>query len=127
MPVTPERIAQHQNYIKMKGKETFKFAVNCMVSSSRQILEETGYTTADLALMIPHQANRRITQAVATRLGLDPEIVVDNIDHCANTSSATIAIALDEVARSGRMKRGDLVLLTAFGSGLTWGSLLFRY
>ena len=111
----------------MKGKETFKFAVNCMVASSRQILEETGYTTDDLDLVIPHQANRRITEAVAVRLGVAPEIVVDNIDRCVNTSSATIGIALDEVARSGRMKRGDLVLLTAFGSGLTWGSMLFRY
>lgn len=127
MPITPELIAQHQNCIRMKGKETFKLAVNSMVSASRQILEETGYTTADLALVIPHQANRRITQAVAARLEVAPEIVVDNIERCANTSSATIGIALDEVARSGRMKRGDLVLLTAFGSGLTWGSMLFRY
>ena len=127
LPITPELIAQHQNCIQMKGKETFKFAVNCMVASSRQILEETGYTTDDLDLVIPHQANRRITEAVAVRLGVAPEIVVDNIDRCANTSSATIGIALDEVARSGRMKRGDLVLLTAFGSGLTWGSMLFRY
>ena len=127
MPITRELIDQRQNCIKMKGKETFKFAVNCMVSSSRQILAETGYTTGDLALVIPHQANRRITQAVAARLEVPPEIVVDNIDLCANTSSATIGIALDEVARNGRMKRGDLVLLTAFGSGLTWGSMLFRY
>lgn len=127
IPITPELIEQRQHFVQMKGKETFKLAVNCMVSASRQILEETGHTTADLALVIPHQANRRITQAVAVRLGVAPEIVVDNIDRCANTSSATIGIALDEVARSGRMKRGDLVLLTAFGSGLTWGSMLFRY
>ena len=126
-PITPELLAQRQHYVQMKGKETFRLAVNSMVSSSRQILEETGHTTADLALVIPHQANRRITQAVAARLEVDPAIVVDNIDRCANTSSATIGIALDEVARSGRMKRGDLVLLTAFGSGLTWGSILFRY
>ena len=127
MPLSPELLAQHQNCIRMKGQETFKLAVNSMVSASRQILEETGYRPSDLALVIPHQANRRITQAVAARLEVDPSIVVDNIEYCANTSSATIGIALDEVVRNGRLKRGDLLLLTAFGSGLTWGSMLLRY
>ena len=127
IPITPEAIARHQHRIHMKGQETFKLAVNSMVSASRQILEETGYSTGDLALVIPHQANRRITQAVAARLEVDPAIVMDNIEYCANTSSATIGIALDEAIRNGRLKRGDLVLLTAFGSGLTWGAMLFRY
>ena len=80
-----------------------------------------------LAMIIPHQANSRITQAVASRLEVDPSIVVDDIEYTANTSSATIGIALDRVVRAGKLKRGDLVLLTAFGSGLTWGSMLLRY
>jgi len=127
MPVTPETIAQKLHCIHMEGRETFKLAVTAMVNSSRQVLEETGHTIEEVALIIPHQANRRIIQAVANRLGVGDDRVVDNIEFSANTSSATIGIAFDEAVRSGRLKRGDLVLLTAFGSGLTWGSLLLRY
>jgi 3-oxoacyl-[acyl-carrier-protein] synthase-3 len=127
MPITHERLDEKLNCIHMAGQETFKLAINSMVSASLQLLQETGHTIDDLALVIPHQANRRIIQVVASRLGVDKDKMMDNIEYRGNTSSATIGIAFDEAVRSGRLRRGDLVLLTAFGSGLTWGSLLLRY
>ena len=93
----------------------------------RELLERAGVTVDQLALVVPHQANLRIIQAVAKRLGVEDERVFCNIQHYGNTSSASIGIALDEAARSGRIKRGDLVLFTSFGAGLAWGSMLIRY
>lgn len=127
MPFTPNAMADRQQFIKMKGDGVFKWAVRAMADAARNVLEEAGKTIDDVALVIPHQANVRIIDAVVERLGVPVEKVVVNLDRLGNTSSATIPIALDEVVRSGRLQPGDLVLLTGFGGGFTWGSILFRH
>ncbi|MBQ6352417.1 MAG: ketoacyl-ACP synthase III [Lentisphaeria bacterium] len=126
-PASFETVEQRMHFIKMKGKETFKLAIKAMYESSNQVLAESGVSPEQVALVIPHQANRRIIQAVAQRLAVPPERVFDNVNRYGNTSAASIGIAFDDAVRSGRLKRGDLVLLTAFGSGLTWGAMLLRY
>ncbi|CAN5753694.1 ketoacyl-ACP synthase III [soil metagenome] len=115
------------HFFKMKGNELFKVAVRSMVEVSCEMLEKAGYTVDDLKLVIPHQANQRITDAVAQKLGVPDEKVYSNIAEHGNTSSASIPIAIDECLQSGKIKEGDLVLLTAFGGGATWGSTLIRF
>jgi 3-oxoacyl-[acyl-carrier-protein] synthase-3 len=115
------------HYIHMLGKETFKLAIKAMVESSNNVLSAAGVAPEEVALVIPHQANRRIIQAVAQRLAVPPDRVFDNVNRYGNTSASSIGIAFDDAVSSGRLKRGDLVLLTAFGSGLTWGAMLIRY
>lgn len=127
MPASLESVQNRQHFIYMEGRETFKLAVNAMVSSSEETLARAGVTVDQLALVIPHQANLRIMQAVAKRLGVEDDRLFCNIQHYGNTSSASIGLALDEAARSGRIKRGDLVLFTSFGAGLAWGSILIRF
>ena len=115
-------------FVQMQGREVFKLAVNAMVDSIRNVLQSSEVELNDVALFVPHQSNRRIVEAVYRQLGLeDLSRVVLNIDRVANTSSAWIPIALDEAARSGRLKRGDLVILSAVGAGFTWGSILIRW
>jgi 3-oxoacyl-[acyl-carrier-protein] synthase-3 len=126
-PASLETVEKRMHYIKMEGRETFKLAIKAMVESSNQVLTTAGCSPEDVALVIPHQANRRIIQAVAQRLTVPPDRVFDNVNRYGNTSAASIGIAFDDAVRSGRLKRGDLVLLTAFGSGLTWGAMLLRY
>ncbi len=126
-PASIETVQRRQHFIYMEGRETFKLAVNAMVSSSEEVLAQAGVTVDQLALVIPHQANLRIMQAVAKRLGVGEDRLFCNIQHYGNTSSASIGIALDEACRSGRIKRGDMVLFTSFGGGLAWGSMLIRY
>jgi 3-oxoacyl-[acyl-carrier-protein] synthase-3 len=94
---------------------------------SEEVLEEQGFTHDDIQLFIPHQSNERIIDAVGKQLKIDTAKVYKNIEHYGNTSAASIPIALDECARGGRVKSGDLVLLTAFGAGLTWGAVLMRW
>lgn len=127
MPASKETVEQNLHTIHMEGKETFKLAVGAMVSASEEVIKEAGVSSSDIALVIPHQANIRIIQAVAKRLDVPQERVYCNIAKYGNTSAASIGICLDEAARSGLIKRGDLVLLTSFGGGLTWGALLIRY
>ena len=115
------------HFFKMKGNELFKVAVRSMAEVSREVLEKAGYTVDDLKFVIPHQANQRITDAVAQKLGVPDEKVYSNIAEHGNTSSASIPIAIDECLQSGKIKEGDLVLLTAFGGGATWGSTLIRF
>ena len=98
-----------------------------MAEVSKEMLDKAGYTVDDVDLVIPHQANQRITDAVASRLNLPEEKVYSNIAEHGNTSSASIPIALDECIQSGKIKEGDLVLLTAFGGGVTWGGTLIRF
>jgi len=98
-----------------------------MEEAARQVLDRAGLTTSDVALFVPHQANLRIIDAVGTRLGLRPDQVLINIERVGNTSAASIPVALDEAARAGRLKRGDVVLLAAFGTGLTWGAAVLRW
>jgi 3-oxoacyl-[acyl-carrier-protein] synthase III len=115
------------HFFKMKGNELFKVAVRSMADISAEMLAKAGYTVADVDLVIPHQANQRITDAVAARLGLPEEKVYSNIAEHGNTSSASIPIAIDECIESGKIKEGSLVLLTAFGGGVTWGGTLIRF
>jgi 3-oxoacyl-[acyl-carrier-protein] synthase-3 len=98
-----------------------------MEETSRTVLERAGLRTSDIGLFIPHQANRRIIDAVGSRLGLREDQVYVNIERVGNTSAASIPVALDEAARKGRLKRGDVVLFAAFGTGLTWGAAVCKW
>ncbi len=124
---THETIDNRDHFFKMKGNELFKIAVRSMAEISREMLDKAGCTIDDVDLVIPHQANQRITDAVASRLEIPVEKVYSNIAEHGNTSSASIPIALDECIESGKIKEGDLVLLTAFGGGVTWGGTLIRF
>ncbi|MCO6510119.1 MAG: ketoacyl-ACP synthase III [Aridibacter famidurans] len=124
---THETIDNREHYFKMRGNEIFKVAVRNMSGVSKEMLEKAGLKVEDVDLVIPHQANQRITDAVAKKLDVDPKKVYSNIDRMGNTSSASIPIALDEVIQSGRVKEGDVVLLTAFGGGITWGATVIRF
>ena len=126
-PTSHETVDKRMHYIHMLGRETFKLAIKAMVESSNHVLSAAGVAPEEVALVIPHQANRRIIQAVAQRLAVPPDRVFDNVNRYGNTSASSIGIAFDDAVKSGRLKRGDLVLLTAFGSGLTWGAMLIRY
>lgn len=114
-------------FIRMMGGETFKVAVRSMTEVCREVLSESGFATEDVSWLLPHQANDRIITAVGDRLGIPPERCIVNISRYGNTSSASIPIALDEWVREGKVKRGDLILFTAFGAGLTWGAGLVRW
>ena len=122
-----ESMAAGDYFFKMKGNELFKVAVRSMANVSREVLEEAGYKAEDVKLFIPHQANQRITDAVADNLKVDPAIVYSNISEHGNTSAASIPIALDECNKAGRIAEGDLVLLASFGGGVTWGATLMRW
>ena len=127
-PASADTVANSMHYIHMQGQETFKLAVNAMVSACRKVEEESGISIpTDVKCVIPHQANIRIIQAVAKRIGISEEQVICNIDRYGNTSAASIAIGLDEAVRTGKLQRGDLALLASFGSGLVWGAQLIRY
>lgn len=122
-----ETLAAGDHFFKMKGNELFKVAVRSMAEISRDVLQTAGLKTEDIDLFIPHQANQRITEAVADRLNVDLSRVYSNIAVHGNTSSASIPIALDECVESGRVKEGDLVLMTSFGGGVTWGGVVLRW
>lgn len=126
-PNRPETLEKKLPFIQMRGGETFKFAIRSMVDVSGEVLAESGFTTADVDWFLPHQANERIITGVGERLQIPPERCMNNIARYGNTSAASIPIALDEYARDGRLKRGDLILITAFGGGLTWGAALVRW
>ncbi len=113
--------------LKMRGPELFKIAVRSMEEVTRQVADRAGVRLEDINLIVPHQANSRIIDAVAERLGLSPDRVYVNIDRYGNTSAASVPIALDEAVEAGRVNRDDLVLLTACGGGLTWGATLLRW
>jgi 3-oxoacyl-[acyl-carrier-protein] synthase-3 len=127
IPVSHAMIDANLHTIKMKGNETFKIAVRSLESVCREAIERAGLTPADVRWFVPHQANVRIINAVAERLGWPPETIYLNIDRIGNTSAASIPIALDELVRSGRVQPGDILLFAAFGAGLTWGSGLVRW
>ena len=127
MPPSEEMMSERSQYIKMKGNETFKVAVRTLEEVARETLAAHHLTVQDLDLYVPHQANLRIIKAVAERLGLPLEKVVLNMDRYGNTSAASIPIALDEAVSDGRVRDGQLVMLGAFGAGLTWASALIRW
>ena len=126
-PITAENALSRPNTIHMEGRETFKHAVTRMCQASEQALEMAGLKKEDITLIIPHQANLRIIQAIADRLGLPHDKAFINLDKYGNTSAATIPVALDEANRAGRLKRGDILLLVAFGGGFTWASSVVRW
>ncbi len=113
--------------LKMRGRETFKLAIKSMETASQKALEKAGLTLNDIKLVIPHQANIRIIKALAERLELPEEKVFSNIHKYGNTSAASIPIAMYEAWKEGRFKKGDYLLLTAFGGGLTWGAIVLRF
>ena len=127
MPVTPENVDQRLNTIHMEGRETFKHAVTRMCQASEQALSMARLEAKDVNMVIPHQANLRIISAIATRLDIPEERIFVNLQKYGNTSAATIPVALDEASRSGVIKRGDNVLLVAFGGGFTWASTVLTW
>jgi len=126
-PASPETLEKRYHYIRQNGRVVYKLAIVKMAEVSLGLLERNGFTTEDLKLFIPHQANLRIINATAERMNLPSEKVVVNIDRLANTTAGTVPIALYEAWTQGRLEPGDLVQLTAVGGGLTWGSLLLRW
>jgi len=126
-PATAETIAAGDHLLKMKGKEVFKIAVRAMEEAARDILEQHHLRADQIALVIPHQANLRIIEAISQYLELPMERFYVNVDRYGNTSSASIPIALDEARKAGRIKPGDVTLLVAFGAGLTYGAALLRW
>jgi 3-oxoacyl-[acyl-carrier-protein] synthase-3 len=126
-PSTAESIANRDHCIRMKGKEVFKLAVRAMDEAARDILEQHRIPADQISLVIPHQANLRIIEAISQYLKLPMDRFFVNVERYGNTSAASIPIAMDEARRAGRIKPGDLTLLVAFGAGLTYGSALLRW
>jgi 3-oxoacyl-[acyl-carrier-protein] synthase III len=123
----PKSIEARLPFIKMRGNETFRVAVKAMADVTADLLREQGFSNDDIKMFVPHQANARIIDAVSERLKFPAAKVYKNVDRFGNTSAASIPIALDECVQKGLIKTGDLVLLTAFGAGLVWGSVLIRW
>ena len=126
MPVTTDALDNKLNKIQMNGREVFKLGVRLMPEAAGRVLKRANISVDEVDLLIPHQANLRIIEAVGHRLGVPREKVYVNVDKYGNTSAATVIIALDEAIREGRAKPDDLILLVTFGAGLTWGSTLLR-
>jgi 3-oxoacyl-[acyl-carrier-protein] synthase-3 len=127
LPTSAETVAERKHYVSMEGKEVFRFAVRYLSQAAELALSRNGMAPGDVDLVVAHQANLRILDAVSKRVKIPLDRFVLNIARYGNTSSASIPIALDEAVRDGRVKRGDLILFTAFGAGLTWGAALVRW
>lgn len=127
MPLSPELLEQGRQHVYMHGREIYKHAVREMSESSQRVIAEAGLTLDDIRLVIPHQANARIIEATAKRLGVPQERVFVNLDRYGNTSAASVPIALCEAVAQGRVEHGEHILLTAFGGGLTWASAVVRW
>lgn len=126
-PATVDSVAARRHFLKMEGKETFKNAVQAMLTAAQEALRRCEIDISRIKCIIPHQANRRIIDAVCERLGASPEQLYVNLDRYGNTSAASVAIALDEVVASGKVQRGDLILMVVFGAGLTWGAAVIEW
>lgn len=126
-PCSQKMLDEGLQYVRIKGREVYKTAVRVMSQSVEEILKELNLTGDDLDLFIPHQANLRIIEAVAAKLNYPMEKTIVNIDRYGNTTAATIPIAIDEVVRDGRMKKGDTMAMVAFGGGFTWGASVLKY
>ena len=126
-PPSHETVDQRLHYVKQDGQAVFKFAVRKTEEIARRVLERNGLAAADLDLFVSHQANRRIIQSAAEKLGVPEEKVIINIERFGNTTAATIPLALNDAVSSGRLKRGDLVLLASVGAGFTVGAVLLRW
>lgn len=126
-PASEQTVKDRLHYLKMAGREVFKYAVNNMVRAAKDALDRSGLTPRDVDWIIPHQANLRIIDAIADRLGEPREKLVINLDRYGNTSAATIIVALDELARSGKLKKGHKILMVAFGGGFTWAATVVEW
>jgi 3-oxoacyl-[acyl-carrier-protein] synthase III len=126
-PASTQSVAAGLHFLRMDGKETFKNAVNAMQTAAREALKRCELDISQIKCVIPHQANRRIIEAVGERLGVKQEQIFVNLDKYGNTSAASVAIALDEAVRGGTVQRGDLVLLVVFGAGLTWAAAVIEW
>jgi 3-oxoacyl-[acyl-carrier-protein] synthase-3 len=126
-PATAESVAAREHFAKMNGREVFKFATRVLVSSAHEILDEAGLTVDDVDVYIPHQANVRIIDHAAKKLGIEQNRVVVNVDRYGNTSSGSIPLAIADAVSDGRLRPGELVLMTGMGAGLTWGSALMEW
>ena len=126
-PASAETVARHEHCIHMQGKEVFKYAVQAMLTAAKEAMSRCEVDITQIKCVIPHQANRRIIDAVGERLGARPDQIFINLDRYGNTSAASVAIALDEAVHGGRIVRGDLVLLVVFGGGLTWGAAIIEW
>jgi len=127
LPASMTTVAERGHFMKMQGQEVFRRAVRAVAESSAVTLERAGVSIDDVAWFVPHQANLRIIEAAAKRLGFEPDRTITNIEHYGNTSSASIPLALFEAVEDGRISDGDLVLCSGVGAGLTWGSALLRW
>jgi 3-oxoacyl-[acyl-carrier-protein] synthase-3 len=126
-PANCKTVERNEHTITMNGKEVFKIAVRSMEDISREALEEAGVGIDEVSLVIPHQANRRIIVALAERLGISMDKVMVNLEKYGNTSAASIPVALDEAKRQGRIQKGNVVLLNAFGAGFAWGAAVIKF
>lgn len=126
-PCTPERVEAGEHYLKMSGGEVFKFAVRIIPETTRRALELSGLSVNDLTWLVPHQANQRILDAVAPRLGIDPARVFSNLELLGNTSAASIPLALHDLYTGHHLHHGDVLGLVGFGAGLTWGAAVVRW
>jgi 3-oxoacyl-[acyl-carrier-protein] synthase III len=126
-PATADTVAERRHYVQMNGREVFKFATRVLVSSAEKVLAECGKTVDDVDVYIPHQANVRIIDHAAEKLGIPKEKIVVNVDRYGNTSSGSIPLALADAQADGRLRDGALVLMTGMGAGLTWGSGLIEW
>ena len=126
-PATASSVDARLHYLRMEGKETFKHAVQAMLSAGNEVMRRCEIDITKIKCVIPHQANRRIIDAVGERLGAQPDQVFMNLDRYGNTSAASVAIALDEAVISGQIQRGDLILIVVFGAGLTWGAAVIEW
>jgi 3-oxoacyl-[acyl-carrier-protein] synthase III len=126
-PATMQSVADGLHFLRMDGKETFKNAVQAMCSAANEVLSRCELDVTKIKCVIPHQANRRIIDAVGDRLKATPEQLFVNLHKYGNTSAASVAIALDEAVRSGKIQKGDLILIVAFGAGLTWGAAVIEW
>ncbi len=127
LPPSVETVSEGKHFIKMAGPELFKMAVKTMTQAVHKVLEAKNLTVSDIGCLIPHQANNRILQAVAERLEIDPKKIFINVDRYGNMSSASTIVALYEAVRAGNVRKGDYVVLVAFGGGLTWGATLIKW
>ncbi|MGE3182724.1 MAG: beta-ketoacyl-ACP synthase III, partial [Phycisphaerae bacterium] len=125
-PTTPRTVNEKLHFVRMNGREVYKFAVTKMQEVMQGTLDDAGVSEADVAYVIPHQSNLRIIESACEKLGFGLDRVMINIDRYGNTSAASVAVGLHEARRDGKIKSGDLVLMMAFGAGLTWGSALVR-
>lgn len=126
-PLTPENIGERRQFVKMEGNVTFQHAVRNMSEACLKALEDAGLQIADVNWVIPHQANQRIIDAVGKKIGVSPDKVITNIGKYGNTTAASIPLAMAEANEDGRIKEGDIVLIVAFGAGLTWGASVIRW